>query len=76
MAVFPKRCTVEGSLAMLRSLIIISALTTTMITAIPEDPPRINWRPVCVVAALLEAFTLQIDNLVLPLVGVALLLFL
>ena len=50
----------------------------TVMTIMMEPNDRMDWRrwlPVCVVATLLEAFTLQIDNLVLPLVGVTLLLY-
>ena len=86
-----QRRTMEGSLAMLLSLVGVCAILFTIetLTTSPvmgnRDDGNDNlsatielrqWFPVCVVATLMEAFTLQIDNLVLPLVGVALLLFL
>lgn len=52
--------TIEGSLAMLVSLVIVFSLTSDNWSL---------WLPAVVIVTVLEAWTLQIDNLVLPLVG-------
>jgi len=65
-----QRRTVEGSIAMLVSLCGVCALTARY----DEKLEWNQWLPACVLATLLEAFTLQIDNLVLPLAGVAMIL--
>ena len=64
--------TVEGSIAMLLSLCGACALTTWF----DDRVEWYQWLPVCVFVTILEAFTLQIDNLVLPLAGVAMILVL
>lgn len=56
---------VEGSLAMFVSLFVACSL---------ESPHIASWLPSVLFVTALEAFTTQLDNLVLPLAGAALLL--
>jgi dolichol kinase len=60
--------TVEGSCAMLISLCIACHITCSYESG-PLSTPWTVWVPAAFFVTLLEAFTTQIDNLVLPLAG-------
>lgn len=62
--------TVEGSAAMLFSLTIVCCITQG-----GRIQGVLHWIPAVVFVTLLEAFTMQIDNIVLPLAGSAILCF-
>jgi dolichol kinase len=66
------RRTVEGSLAMFASLCACCYVTGTWLS---PASPRLDmvrlWLPAVALVTVLEAFTLQIDNFVLPLAGAA-----
>lgn len=67
--------TLEGSLAMLVGLLVVMLISVSCLLPDPLDWRTVAvWLPAVIGTTLLEACTTQIDNLVLPLAGAALLL--